>query len=148
MPSMNESGQAAGRRMSPRGQFGGAVDSGPCSPSASDQSGQGRRMGRQAWGKGYRHSNSCGQRGSGTSFISWATQHLNCVWALGSVRMGAEPPACSHSPPALPSWPLPHSALRVPEHGGCKTLGHSHQTGSIHLHQEIVHLDPRGGDTG
>lgn len=62
--------------------------------------------------------------------------------------MKAQPPACSQSPPTPPARPSPHAALGVPEHGGCKALGHSHQTGSVHLHQEVIHLDPRGGDTG
>lgn len=112
-------------------------------------SGQGPRMGRQAWGVGCGHSNSFGQKGSRTSFVSWATQNLNWVWANGqNVWMETKSPACSHSPPAPPSRPSPHTALGIPEHGGCKALGHSHQTGSIHFYQEIIHLDPRGGDIG
>lgn len=106
-------------------------------------SGHGLRMGR------YGPSNSFGQGRSGTSSVSWVMQNLNCVWANAqSGRIKAEPPACSQSPPTPPSRPSPHAALGVPEHGGCKALGHSHQTGSVHLHQEVVHLDPRGGDTG
>ena len=78
--------------------------------------------------------------------VSWATEDLNWVWAGGqSVQIRAEPPVCPHSPLPPPSWASPHSALGIPEHGGCKALGHSHQTRSIHLHQEIVHLDPGDG---
>lgn len=32
--------------------------------------------------------------------------------------------------------------MGIPQDGGCKALGDSHQTGPIHLHNLIVHFDP------
>jgi len=37
---------------------------------------------------------------------------------------------------------LPDAALGVPEDGGGEALRHPDQAGAIHLHDEIVHLDP------
>lgn len=52
------------------------------------------------------------------------------------------------APMPHPSGLSPHSALGVPEHRRREALGHSHQTCSIHLHQEIIHLDPSGVTLG
>lgn len=54
---------------------------------------------------------------------------------------GGSVPPCVPSPRALPD-----AALGVPEHGGGEALRHPHQAGAIHLHDQVVHLDP--GDKG
>lgn len=99
-------------------------------------------------GKGYGHSNASGREAVGPPPEVGPPRTVTACGQMGGVWMKAQPPACSCSPPAPPSCPSPHSALGVSEHGGCKALGHSHQTGSVHLHQEIIHLDPRGVDIG
>lgn len=52
---------------------------------------------------------------------------------------------CLHPHPQ--PWALPDAALGVPEHGGSEALRHSHQAGAIHLHDEVVHLDPEDKGT-
>lgn len=37
------------------------------------------------------------------------------------------------------------SAAGVPEDRCSEILGHAHQTGSVHLHDQVIHLDPTEG---
>ena len=39
-------------------------------------------------------------------------------------------------------WVVPDHSRRVPEDGGGEALGDAHQTGPIHLHDLVIHLDP------
>ena len=53
-------------------------------------------------------------------------------------------PVFAKSIPSSSALLLLDSSWGVPENGGSKALGDSHQTGPVHLHNQIVHLDPGG----